>query len=90
VRQTEKVVGEYGRGKQLEIARNGRDMLGANSISDEFAIARDLVNLEVVNTYEATYPGRRLSGNPTGVELRKTNRSSTLGLDLSLESGGLF
>ena len=39
-------------GKALEIARTARDMLGGNGISDEFGIARHLVNLEVVNTYE--------------------------------------
>jgi len=35
-------------GKALEIARMARDMLGGNGISDEFAIARHMVNLEVV------------------------------------------
>lgn len=42
-------------GKALEIARMARDMLGGNGISDEYAIARHLVNLEVVNTYEGTH-----------------------------------
>lgn len=42
-------------GKALEIARLARDMLGGNGISDEFSIARHLVNLEVVNTYEGTH-----------------------------------
>jgi len=42
-------------GKALEIARMARDMLGGNGISDEFGIARHLVNLEVVNTYEGTH-----------------------------------
>jgi len=42
-------------GKALEIARMARDMLGGNGISDEFAIARHMVNLEVVNTYEGTH-----------------------------------
>ncbi|NWG76316.1 MAG: acyl-CoA dehydrogenase, partial [Rubrivivax sp.] len=32
-------------GKALEIARTARDMLGGNGISDEFGIARHLVNL---------------------------------------------
>jgi glutaryl-CoA dehydrogenase len=36
-------------GKSLDIARMARDMLGGNGISDEFGIARHLVNLEVVN-----------------------------------------
>src|SRR3546814_64044 len=39
-------------GKALDIARLARDMLGGNGISDEFGVARHLVNLEVVNTYE--------------------------------------
>jgi glutaryl-CoA dehydrogenase len=42
-------------GKALDIARTARDMLGANGISDEFGVARHLVNLEVVNTYEGTH-----------------------------------
>ena len=42
-------------GKSLDIARMARDMLGGNGISDEFGIARHLVNLEVVNTYEVTH-----------------------------------
>ena len=42
-------------GKALDIARSARDMLGGNGISDEFGIARHLVNLEVVNTYEGTH-----------------------------------
>jgi hypothetical protein len=28
--------------------------------------------------FQVVYPGRRLSGNRTGIELRETNRSSTL------------
>ena len=39
----------------LEIARMARDMMGGNGISDEFGVARHLVNLEVVNTYEGTH-----------------------------------
>ncbi|GGX29547.1 acyl-CoA dehydrogenase [Undibacterium squillarum] len=42
-------------GKSLDIARVARDMLGGNGISDEFGIARHMVNLEVVNTYEGTH-----------------------------------
>jgi glutaryl-CoA dehydrogenase len=42
-------------GKSLDIARTARDMMGANGISDEFCVARHLVNLEVVNTYEGTH-----------------------------------
>jgi glutaryl-CoA dehydrogenase len=55
-------------GKALDIARSARDMLGGNGISDEFGIARHLVNLEVVNTYEGTHDihalilGRAMTG----------------------------
>lgn len=42
-------------GKALDIARTARDMLGGNGICDEFGVARHLVNLEVVNTYEGTH-----------------------------------
>lgn len=42
-------------GKALEIARNARDMLGANGISDAYPVMRHLVNLESVNTYEGTH-----------------------------------
>lgn len=55
-------------GKALEVARTARDMLGGNGISDEFGVARHLVNLEVVNTYEGTHDihalilGRAMTG----------------------------
>ncbi|MEC7729536.1 MAG: acyl-CoA dehydrogenase [Pseudomonadota bacterium] len=42
-------------GKALDVARLARDMLGGTGISDEFGVARHLVNLEVVNTYEGTH-----------------------------------
>ncbi len=42
-------------GKALEIARNARDMLGGNGISDEFGVIRHMVNLESVTTYEGTH-----------------------------------
>jgi glutaryl-CoA dehydrogenase len=38
----------------LECARLGRDLLGANGITDEFPIMRHLCNLETVKTYEGT------------------------------------
>ena len=41
--------------KALAIARQARDMLGANGISDEYPVMRHMVNLEVVNTYEGTH-----------------------------------
>ncbi|XP_026678818.1 glutaryl-CoA dehydrogenase, mitochondrial isoform X3 [Diaphorina citri] len=40
--------------KALDIARNARDMLGGNGISDEYHVIRHMNNLEVVNTYEGT------------------------------------
>jgi glutaryl-CoA dehydrogenase len=55
-------------GKSLDIARQARDMMGGNGISDEFGVARHLVNLEVVNTYEGTHDihalilGRAMTG----------------------------
>ncbi|HKR88298.1 MAG TPA: acyl-CoA dehydrogenase [Phenylobacterium sp.] len=55
-------------GKALDIARTARDMLGGNGISDEFGVARHLVNLEVVNTYEGAHDvhaliiGRAITG----------------------------
>ena len=41
-------------GKALSIARQCRDMLGANGVSDEYHIIRHVMNLESVNTYEGT------------------------------------
>ncbi|MGE0252379.1 MAG: acyl-CoA dehydrogenase [Dongiaceae bacterium] len=55
-------------GKALEIARNARDMLGGNGVSDEFHVIRHMVNLESVNTYEGTHDihalilGRAITG----------------------------
>ena len=55
-------------GKALDIARQARDMMGGNGISDEYGVARHLVNLEVVNTYEGTHDvhalilGRAITG----------------------------
>ena len=40
--------------KALDAARESRDMLGGNGISDEYPIMRHAQNLEVVNTYEGT------------------------------------
>ncbi|KAJ3098973.1 hypothetical protein HDU96_010875 [Phlyctochytrium bullatum] len=42
-------------GKALNIAREARDMLGGNGISDEYHIIRHVMNLEAVNTYEGTH-----------------------------------
>ena len=55
-------------GKALDIARMARDMLGGNGISDEYPVARHLVNLGVVTTYEGTHDihalllGRAITG----------------------------
>lgn len=42
-------------GKALDIARQCRDTLGGNGISDEYHIIRHVMNLEAVNTYEGTH-----------------------------------
>ncbi|RKP10882.1 glutaryl-CoA dehydrogenase [Thamnocephalis sphaerospora] len=62
-------------GKALEIARQMRDILGGNGISDEYHIIRHVMNLEAVNTYEGTHDvhalilGRAITGIPAfGVE----------------------
>ena len=55
-------------GKALDIARMARDMMGGNGISAEYGVARHLINLEVVNTYEGTHDvhalilGRAITG----------------------------
>ena len=51
-------------GKALDIARQSRDMLGGNGISDEYGVARHMVNLEVVNTYEGTHDIHALIPRP--------------------------
>ena len=54
--------------KALEIARNARDILGGNGISDEYHVIRHMLNLETVKTYEGTHDihtlimGRNLTG----------------------------
>ena len=40
--------------KALDAAREARDMLGGNGISDQYPVMRHAQNLEVVNTYEGT------------------------------------
>jgi len=55
-------------GKSLAIAREARDILGGNGISDEYHIIRHVMNLEAVNTYEGTHDihalilGRAITG----------------------------
>ncbi|KAF7732878.1 hypothetical protein EC973_000154 [Apophysomyces ossiformis] len=57
-------------GKALNIARECRDMLGGNGISDEYHIIRHAANLEAVNTYEGTHDvhalilGKAITGIP--------------------------
>jgi glutaryl-CoA dehydrogenase len=52
----------------LQIARQARDMLGANGIVDDYCAMRHMVNLETVRTYEGTHDihtliiGRELTG----------------------------
>ena len=58
-------------GKSLDIARQARDMLGGNGISDEYHVIRHVMNLEAVNTYEGTHDvhalilGRAITGIPS-------------------------
>jgi glutaryl-CoA dehydrogenase len=62
-------------GKSLAIAREARDMLGGNGISDEYHIIRHVMNLEAVNTYEGTHDvhalilGRAITGIPSFVPM---------------------
>ncbi len=55
-------------GKAIAVARDARDMLGGNGISDEYGIIRHVMNLEAVNTYEGTHDihalilGRAMTG----------------------------
>jgi len=57
-------------GKALAIARECRDMLGGNGVSDEYHVIRHVMNLEAVNTYEGTHDihalilGRGITGIP--------------------------
>jgi len=44
----------------LDIARQARDMLGANGTIDEYPVIRHMMNLETVNTYEGTEDIHRL------------------------------
>lgn len=52
----------------LEIARMGRDALGANGVTDEYQTMRHMCNLESVKTYEGTHDihtlivGRAITG----------------------------
>jgi glutaryl-CoA dehydrogenase len=52
----------------LEVARAGRDMLGANGVANEYQTMRHMCNLESVKTYEGTHDihtlilGRHVTG----------------------------
>lgn len=54
----------------LDIARNARDILGANGIIDEYPVIRHMMNLETVNTYEGTEDIHKLiiGAEITGIE----------------------
>ena len=60
-------------GVALRTAREARDMLGGNGISDEYGVVRHVLNLEAVNTYEGTESihalalGRGITGIPAFV-----------------------
>jgi len=76
--------------KAIAIARQARDILGGNGISDEYHIIRHVMNLEAVVTYEGTRSihslilGRAITGlqaftatppsKPTAVEPPKTGQ----------------
>ena len=55
-------------GAALQIARQARDMLGANGITGDFRVIHHMMNMETVNTYEGTYDihglvlGRAITG----------------------------
>lgn len=54
----------------LKVAREARDLLGANGVADEYPVFRHLANLESVSTYEGTHNihtlviGERITGEP--------------------------
>lgn len=54
----------------LDIAREARDMLGANGICDDYPVMRHMCNLETVTTYEGTHDiqmlliGAKITGFP--------------------------
>ncbi len=68
-------------GKALQIAREARDMLGGNGISDEYHIIRHVMNLEAVNTYEGTHDvhalilGRQIAGIQSFIPFVSKHRS---------------
>ena len=69
-------------GKALQIAREARDMLGGNGISDEYHVIRHVMNLEAVNTYEGTHDvhalilGRQITGIQSFIPFASKHRSN--------------
>jgi len=59
----------------LDIARQARDMLGANGISLEYPVIRHMCNLESVKTYEGTHDVHALilGEHITGIEAFRTS-----------------
>lgn len=54
----------------LDVARNARDLHGANGVTDEYPIMRHMMNLESVYTYEGTHNMHTLivGSDITGIE----------------------
>jgi glutaryl-CoA dehydrogenase len=61
----------------LECCQLGRDILGANDSTDEYAMMRHMCNLEPVITYEGTHDihdmiiGRQLTGEDATSRTRR-------------------
>jgi glutaryl-CoA dehydrogenase len=72
-------------GKALAIAREARDMLGGNGISDEYHVVRHSMNLEAVNTYEGTHDvhalilGRAITGIQSFVPYESARLAGAVG-----------
>lgn len=69
-------------GKALDIARQARDMLGGNGISDEYHVIRHAMNLEAVNTYEGgSWTSRGLAAaSVSGVGVQRGDTGTGLSL----------
>jgi len=67
--------------RSIHVAREARDMLGGNGISDEYHIIRHVMNLEAVNTYEGTNDvhalilGRAITGMQAFVPSEAINKT---------------
>ena len=68
--------------RSIHVAREARDMLGGNGISDEYHIIRHVMNLEAVNTYEGTNDvhalilGRAITGMQAFVPSEAINKTT--------------